>query len=249
MASSLTQLARLGLFFLLAVLISGTSNATTYNDATGFSSSNPSGPWSYGDGTTGTSFTPYNVFSTSCIGFTGASCWEPPTLTLGVPLVAVNNTSSILNVGTVVFPTGLLLVHPGPATDSIVRWTAPTSGTASVSGFFELLDTHPTGIIGEIFDNGKEVYSGTLTGPGATHPDTTGESEAFALTFVINAGDVISFGVNNDGNFLDDSTGVDANIAVTSGSGGSASVPEPGTLMLFAAGFLGLGLKNRRKRG
>jgi hypothetical protein len=247
MASSLTQLARPGLFFVAAVLISGTSSATTYNDASGFSASNPSGPWSYGDGTTGSSFTPYSVFSTSCIGFTGASCWEPPTLTLGVPLVVVNNTGSTLNAGTVVFPSGVLLVHPGPATDSIVRWTAPTSGTASISGFFELLDTKPTGVIGEIFDNGTEVFSGTLTSPGATHPSTTGESEAFSFTLAVNAGDVISFGVNNDRNFLDDSTGLEANI-ITSGPGGSTSVAEPATLTLFGAGILGLGLRSRRKR-
>lgn len=125
-----------------------------------------------------------------------------------------------------------------------MRWTAPTSGTASISGFFELLDTNPTGIIGEVFDNGTEVNSGTLTSPGATHPSTTGVSEAFSFAVPVKAGDVIWFGVNNDGDFLDDSTGVEVNITTTSGP---ASVPEPGTLMLFGAGFLGLALRCRKR--
>jgi hypothetical protein len=81
--------------------------------------------------------------------------------------------------------------------------------------------------------------------PGATHPSTPGESEAFSLTVGVNAGDVISFGVNNDGNFLSDSTGLSATIT---GASGSTSVPEPPTWLLFSAGLLGLGLMNNRRR-
>jgi hypothetical protein len=227
------RLAGLGLsaFVVAMVALPISASATVFNDAADFSSSNPSGAWSYGQGTTGVSFAPYTVFSTSCNGVSGVSCWQPLIITFGVPVVGLNTTGSTINFGTVVLPTDLLWVHPGPATDSIVRWTAPTGGTYGISGLFELLDTNPTGVIGEIFDNSVNVFIAPLTAPGAIHPNTPGQSKSFALTLSLNANDVISFGVNNAGNFLFDSTGLIATIA---------PVPEPWSLGLVTSGLFGL---------
>lgn len=229
----ISRIAGLGLSAFVAAMVALpiSASATVFNDAADFSSSNPSGAWSYGQGATGVSFTPYTVFSTSCNGQSGVACWQPPVITFGVPLVGLNTSGSTVNFGTVVWPTDLLLVHPGPATDSIVRWTAPTGGTYSISGLFELLDTDPTGVIGEIFDNSVNVFTAPLTAPGAMHPNTPGQSKSFSLTLSLNANDVVSFGVNNAGDFRFDSTGLIATIA---------PVPEPGSLGLVTSGLFGL---------
>jgi hypothetical protein len=235
------RMARLGLLSLLVALVTlpTLSKATVYDAAADFSSSNPSGPglaWSYGHGTTGSSlFIPYTFFDTSCFGAAGLSCWETgiPNSFGNIPVVGHNTTGSTINTGTVVVPTGVLLMHPD-ATDSIVRWTAPTGGIYNISGLFELLDTNPTGVNVGIFDNSASVFGFTLTGPGATHPNTPGQSVSFSLhNLSLNAGDVISFGVNFDFNFFNDSTGLIATIT-------PAAVPEPSSAMVLLSALVGL---------
>jgi hypothetical protein len=65
--------------------------------------------------------------------------------------------------------------------------------------------------------------------------------DPFSLTLSLNANDVISFGVNNDGgNFFFDSTGLAARIA---------TVPEPTSLSLFASGLASFWwLRKRRSK-
>lgn len=179
------------------VLIPGISNATIWNDATDFSLlGNPNGPWSYGNGATGTSFSPYTVSSTACNlpnPVSGISCWQPTATMFGVPVVGMNTTASTINFGTVVLPTGLLLVHPGVSTasnpnDSIVQWTAPAAGTYSISGFFEVLDTMPNHrIFWGIYDNSTLERSGSLFTPGATGFPTNipGQNDSFCDPFCL----------------------------------------------------------------
>lgn len=148
-------------------------------------------------------------------------------------MIALNETASPINFSTVTLPAGVLLVHPGPSTDSIVNWTAPTTGTYSITGYFELLDVAPTGIIGEVFSGSTQLYRATLTGPPASHnPEAVGGMESFSLTETLSAGDALSFGVNNDGNYLNDSTGFDVRI------GSLNPVPEPSSIVLLAMGIL-----------
>ena len=230
----------------LALSAATISSAATFDAVTGFSSSNPSGTWSYGMGVTGTSFTPDNIFTASaCDGVSGLSCWQPTNTAIGTPIVASNNTAGTLNFLTVVLPNNVLLVHPGPSVDSIVQWTAPSSGTYSVSGFFELLDVAPTGVIASIFAGGTQLYTGTLTNPAAKFPNTVGKSEAFSLTETLTAGTVLSFGVNNDGDFYDDSTGFDATITQVASP---ANTPEPMSLSLFFVGTTACALFIKRSK-
>jgi hypothetical protein len=248
--SSLTWMARLFSLVVAAmvtVLIPGISNATIWNDVTDFSSSNPSGAWRYGDGITGTpSFFLYTAFSTACDGFSGVSCWQPPPadVMFGVPVVGINTTGSTLDFATVVLPTDVLWVHPGVSTDSIVQWTAPAAGIYSISGFFEMLDTAPPPqghpVFVGIYDNSTPEFGGSLFLPRASPPDTPGQKDPFSLTLSLNAGDVISFGVNNGGSVFFDSTGLAATIT---------TVPEPTSLSLFASGLAGFWwLRKRRSR-
>jgi len=67
--------------------------------------------------------------------------------------VGLNTSHSTIDSSTALFPTNALVMHPGPSLDSIVEWTAPANGTYSISGFFELLDDDPTGVIVYVYDN------------------------------------------------------------------------------------------------
>src|ERR1700722_9124564 len=126
-------------FAVAAAWIAGAAQATTYDAAADFSSSSSTGVWSYGTGVTGTSFTPYTNFKLGCLG-PGSACWQTATAVNRVPAVRANLSGATITFSTVVFPTDVLLVHPGPDTDSIVRFTVPISGPYDVSGFYELLD-------------------------------------------------------------------------------------------------------------
>jgi hypothetical protein len=227
-------------FFVMSTFTVGSAHATTYDAASGFSSSNPSGPWSYGTGTAGTSsFTLMSHYTgTNCEGLSGFACWQPASISFGVPLVAVNKSSATIDFSTAVYPTGLMVLHPGPSTDTIVDWIAPSAGTYTITGFFELLDISPTGVIGSVYNGSTQLFSGALTGPAAADPNTVGGVETFSITQTLAAGSVLSFAVNNDGNYLNDSTGFDAIITTAS--------PEPAPVALFAAGFIAIALFRRR---
>ena len=215
------------------------AHASTYDAASGFSSSNAAAPWSYGTGTVGTgAFTPMSQYTgINCLGLVGVSCWQAAVTSLNVPIIAVNRSPSTIDFSTVVFPTGLLLVHPGQSTDSIVEWTAPAAGTYTITGFFELLDVSPTGVVASVYNGTTQLFTGALSVPGASFPNSVGLMESFSLTQTLAAGSVLSFGVNNFENYLNDSTGFDVVIA--------NGTPEPGPMALVAAGFVAVALFRR----
>jgi len=224
-------------------LCGATAQAATIYSAQGdFSiASNPNGAWAYGTGTAGSSFAAMPVSGYGVLNANFAY-WQVANPVSLVPLIGVNTGSSPDVFGTVLVPTDVLFMHPGPSTDAIVQWTAPSAGTYTISGGFELLDDNPSGVIGEVYDNGTQLYTGTLTGPAANLGTLTpGGSETFSETVTLAAGDKISFAVNNDGSFYDDSTGLMATIT---------AVPEPATwaMMVFGLGGMGAGLRAARRR-
>ena len=204
------------LLLLLSAVMTAAGAAQTWDATKDFGLSNPNGAWSYGWGVMGTSFTIYTIYHPDCgdlQGIQGYVCW---TGDLNVPTVGFNTTGDWLNWTTVVDPPNALLLHPAPdwdPGDSIVRWTAPVAATYRISGFFEILDTYPSGIIGLVFRNGTLLYKVELLGPPAQHPDKIGGRSNFYFgELSLNAGDVISFGVNADGTFYYDTTGFNATI-------------------------------------
>jgi hypothetical protein len=220
----------------------GAANATTYNDVADFSTTSSTGVFSYGTGVTGTSFVPYTSYSAPCQGsVSGLGCWQTATPVDLVPLVGEDLTGATLDYSTLVLPTNVLLMHPGMDTDSIVRFTAPATGMYNVSGFFELLDTHPTGVNVIIAFDGMVLLDSPLTAPPAMDPSTPGGMVPFGATDVLlHAGDTIDYGVNNAGDFLDDSTGLALTIT---------TVPEPATwtIMLTGLALAGFGLRRGAK--
>ena len=133
--------------FLILLILSAAAYATDTWDATkDFGDFNPNGAWSYGYGVTGTSFTPYSLYSSTCNGIPGIACWHA-TSYQDIPFVGFNTTGQFIDWGTGVLPPDSLNVHPFADQDTIVRWTAPITGTYSVAAFFDILDIYPTGII------------------------------------------------------------------------------------------------------
>ena len=189
---------------------------TGYDPAANFATSppaNPSGVWSYGYETKlGSGFTIYPYHDSS--GIAGVTAWEYAQGPFGqsvsvLPAVGKNTTSSTITSGSVQVPNNVLWLHPGPSGQySIVRFTAPAAGTYTISGSFSGLDNvGPTTTDVHILQNGStSLFSNNVSAFGA--------GPAFSVTPTLNAGDTIDFavGYGADGNYLNDSTGLNASI-------------------------------------
>ena len=225
------------------------AQASVYNAVTDFSStSNPNGTWTYGYGVTGTpgSFTAFSSESSTL--YPGANVWYTTTPGYNLPIVGKSPLGTTCCAGgtTVTVPNNVLWMHPGstlnssPSVDSIVEWTAPSTGTYLISGSFEQLDTtgNGDGVKGIVDINGNVVYSQTV-GPTPAYPNEP--QHTFSYTSFLTAGETVLFGVNDggNGNFFYDSTGLQATVS---------SVPEPSTWAMMILGFAGVGfLAYRRK--
>jgi len=213
----------------LLTLITGAYATNTWDATQDFGDFNPNGAWSYGYGVTGSSFTPYSLWDPACIGSAGVGCWHANNVGQEIPLVGFNATGHYVISNTAIFPPDSLFVHPYAGEDTIVRWTAPADGTYSIAAFFDILDTHPTGIIGLVYENSTPLFRGELLGPPAQFPDKVGGREDFSFPALnLHAGDVISFAVNDDNDYNYDTTGFNATITL---------VPEPCSLLFLASGL------------
>jgi hypothetical protein len=206
--------------FILVMLLgvaTATCLAQTWDATKDFAASNPNGAWSYGYGNTGSTFTPYTIYNPDCgIIVHGIVCWTAEEYG-NAPNVAYNTTGGWLDDAGALAPPNALNVHPAPdwePADTIVQWTAPATGTYRISGFFEILNSvAPTGIIGLVYRNETLLFRAEILGPPAQYPDQIGGRANFYFPQVsLNAGDVISFGVNYDGTFYYDTTGFNATI-------------------------------------
>jgi hypothetical protein len=234
----------LGALVFALLASSNVAQATTYNALNDFSitNSNPNGVWSYGEGTVGTSdFTAF-IVKGSDPDVPGRSIfWRTTDPNLGAPAVIKNTLGTAFTAATAVFPTNVLDFHPGFADDVIIRFTAPTAGTYTYSGLFEILDFQaPTGIVAEIYKNGTQLFSKPLSGAANAQTLQPGEGINFSGSVDLVAGDILSFASNREGNFTFDSTGF--NVTITT------DVPEPSTWAMMILGFCGLGFIAYRRR-
>lgn len=170
--------------------------------------SNPVGVWSYGYkplmGQTFTTYTRgYHNSYFDIIPGLSIDIWDRPTVLQ--PSIMRNNSNSILNVQTIVLPPDLLLLHPGDSGEqSVLRWTAPASGTFQFQGHFQGLDngSGTTTNVDIIHNSAANLFTDNVTGYGTQRP--------FTVQAQVDLGDTVDFSVGYGSNntYYSDSTGL-----------------------------------------
>jgi Ca2+-binding RTX toxin-like protein len=196
--------------------------------------------WRYGFGETGTSFTAFDthlVPASHPLGF-----FDEWNNRAGASVAHNPGTATIVlfGGGTVLFP-GTIQLHPGPgdAADAIVQWSAAAAGLYHVSGYFAVWSTTVGSQRALVFRNGENLSAlafnggdGVLNAPAAT-TTAPGETFTFSMTLALAMGDVLSFGVDWDGGYGSEATGLNVAIAplipaAAPGAGPDSLVGTPG---------------------
>lgn len=187
-------------------------SSRTYSVVGGFSATqNPSGAWSYGYQVSGGSdFTlyPYHRVSAVCNCLDGWWRTPDPAIDTG-PNVVYNHTGQVVNYLNIVHPPDMLNIHPGPVGQkSVVRWTAPFSGTVKIEGRFVGIDkVGTTTDVAVVHNSATTLLNGNINSYGDTVP--------FSIARSVEAGDTIGFsvGFGRNNNYYYDSTGLSATIS------------------------------------
>jgi hypothetical protein len=179
-----------------------------YDAARDFSiQSNPNGVWSYGwESSLGSALDLYTVTDTTSVQ--GMSFWSAYLNSL--PYVAHNDTDKQNCWQTVCIPPSYLQLHPGPIGElSVLRWTAPSSGTFQMQIEFVGLDwAGPTSTYVHVLLNSKRSL---LKAPITSYQLPL----SFPRALLLSAGDTLDFIVDwgKDGNYNSDSTGAEVKIS------------------------------------
>jgi hypothetical protein len=186
----------------------GLCQSVPYDAVGDFSTtSNPTGPWSYGwKPTPGGAFTLSAVENSSI--YQGIDLWEG-TDYCGVealrPFVGLNHTGATLNYASGVSqPANMLVLHPScTGKFSVLRWTAPTTGSFNIVGLFQGIDTRNTTTDVHVMQNSATALLNASI-------DGFGNQVAFNFSRLLSAGDTLDFvvGVGSNGTFWNDSTGL-----------------------------------------
>lgn len=230
----------------LATCFAGNALADDIVSSFSVTNGNPNGPWTYGETKgAGGAFTAFSLGEVNANGIPGVNAWTTPLL---YPVVANNTTgSSFFTVGTVFWPVGFLNMHPDDGgNDAVVRYTVPSTGTYTISGMFQGDDNGGVCQTACAFGTSTDVHilaNGSTSLFGAEVAGFLNQ-QAFSITGSFTAGETIDFvvGYGTDGNYFNDSTGLQGTITEVSGVAGA---PEPSTLALMCAGLLLLVFQRR----
>ncbi len=198
----------------LAVSLSPAGSGAVIDAYDDFSSSNPSGPWSYGYTLTlNGAFNAFTDFyaapAPGALGLEAA--WREESVDTYLGLFKTSSP-------------GLLLSHPGAAGQySVLRFTAPSTGDFFVSSTFSGIDAATTDVY--VYANGVSIFAGSLSGLN----DTT----AFSQLVSLSTGQVVDLivGYGSNLNSDNDATGLRAQISDV------AAIPEPGSIVLLMTGL------------
>lgn len=226
-----------------------------YDAAADFSlAGNPNGAWSYGYDAEGEEFL-YNVSTTAEFGNSNLSSWRfpyspeffgrGPAVVKNLAATTQQGPSATLLPGELTLFIGLLEFGSGqilPVTASFVRWTAPDSGTLSLSAVFEgrSLGGTTTGVV--VYDDrGLIDFSANVNGFGPS------SDQSFSTSVSVTKGDNIYFltSITTFPQYGGDATGLSATIDFSPAAG---TVPEPSSILLLGMGGVGFAVYGWRRR-
>jgi hypothetical protein len=194
---------RLSLFAYIAI-IPIASAQSMFNLAADFSASqNPNGAWSFGWMAPSNSI--FNLYPTHVAAYgLGLDEWHGPFQNdngTSPPDVVSNPTDAPFTVSDTTWLPHQITFHPGEQGErSVIRWTSPFAGPASLAAVFEGRSGFATSEI-EIYQNSTLLFSGSVLGTGAA------SHISFATNLVFQVGDPIDFRVNyGNGDWASDTT-------------------------------------------
>lgn len=139
-------------------------------------------------------------------GLVGASDTGP-----GWILVNARGTNSVNGTinGGVPVPGGALLMHPGSAHRTVLRFTAPRDGRYAACGYVDATMTRQAGkIAGDVLVNGSSVWNATII-RAPTNADRSSEKVGFTTAdHELAAGDTMELVIGNSDGYAGDCTGV-----------------------------------------
>jgi hypothetical protein len=197
---------------------------------------NPNGPWQYGFGIPGGSFTALADATTSLGGIAGFEGWHSAGAPFGVPAVYANNTGGPVTIGAFVAPAASLIYHPGDSDDSaaMIRFVVPATGTYRVEVRSSVVDGNSGGVITHGHLNGSALFAPILGAPFAVMGDDR--------NLTLAAGDVLTWSADHFGSYFSDSTAISIRLSTVP----VVDVAAPAALPLFAFGLGLIGLARRR---
>ena len=212
-------------------------SAQVFDASTQFSpTSNPNSVWRYGfEATTlGSGFT---LFNTAAQFIPNAvDSWSSSSLGAN-PEINHNNTGSTFFASDpalqIEWAANELAFHPGPAGQfSVLRFVAPAAGIFQLAVSFQGIDHQGATTDVHVLANNISLFDQQITGFHVPR--------SFSTTLTLAQGGTVDFavGYGANGNFLEDSTGVSATIAV---------VPEPfgGSLILLGVAIVSVFSRHR----
>ncbi|MBU6385936.1 MAG: hypothetical protein KGS49_08370 [Planctomycetes bacterium] len=228
--SALVAIGSLAIAFFGCAVLSSSHAAVVYSAVDDFNvGTNPNGVWSYREGVNSATLLSRVSSGPSVESWSGSN----PTIYGFFPYVARNVSGGTLPVNWTV---DLLQMHPSESLiPSVVRWTAPLSGTWKVQGSFVSLSSGLTDI--NIYKNTSSIVSGSLSGTGS--PAVTINQD-----IDLSAGDFLEFAVGAQGNWGGDGVGFKATIT----SASTPAVPEPSSMAIAASLGIGCFIRLRRRR-
>ena len=219
-----------------AALFPISASAVTYDAFTSFNGTQSAGNFIYGEadpnspGTAGVLF----AANTNCF-IANATCLQlapngdVPGFTKG--------GSPDFQYGSVIVPNDRLLAHPDNDSDqTFVAFVAPTAGRYRFEATFNVQDVRPSGVGINLItttSGGLPLQFTPLASIGATNL-----SYSFDQVFDLGQSFAVGFGLDNGGDYSNDSTGVSFRVT---------AVPEPSTWAMMIVGFGAAGSLIRRR--
>lgn len=187
------------------------SAQTVYDAANDFSTTSPTGVWSYGyTATRGSQFVPYNQVRVDASEYDGpgVDIWNLVSTGTNPALIAHNRSGELRSYSTVRHPADLLNLHPGQSGEnSVVRWTAPAAGLYQIKGRFQGIDLYHGGTdVSVLYNSDTKLFAEFISG--------LDDRKEFTILAYVETGETIDFsvGYGRNNNYSNDSTGLSATI-------------------------------------